>query len=170
MLFGEKTCLGPMLPTDAPIIFKWRNSLEVMHLDGLYRPISQAIFDEWFHTIGRDSSRVVFSIRKKDGLDFLGYVQIVDIHPVYRSAEVGIMIGELANRGKGYGQDALRLCVQFCWNELNLQRLSLKIIGENKHAIHTYEKAGFVHEGVLRRAIYVNGAFTDTTLMALLRT
>ena len=31
------------------------------------------------------------------------------------------------------------------------------------------EKAGFEKEGVLRRAIYTNGAYADGTIMGLLR-
>jgi [ribosomal protein S5]-alanine N-acetyltransferase len=169
MLIGTKICLGPILQADGMVIFRWRNTPGVMLMDGMYSPISQGNFDEWFTAIGKDPTRIVFSIRKPGSLEFLGYVQIADIHPVFRSAELGIMIGDAANRGKGYGPDALRLCIAFCWNELNLQRLSLKIIGDNPRAIRAYEKAGFEREGLLQRATYRDGDFRDTTLMALLR-
>jgi RimJ/RimL family protein N-acetyltransferase len=82
---------------------------------------------------------------------------------------LGITIGDPTNRGKGYGQEALRLCIGFCWNELNLQRLSLLIAGENGAALHAYQKAGFQTEGVLRRSIYRNGEYVDGTIMGLLR-
>jgi RimJ/RimL family protein N-acetyltransferase len=169
MLIGSKVCLGPMFQADAQIIFNWRNRLDVLHLDGLYRPLSQGVFDEWFGGIGRDSSRVVFSIRRHGDLAFLGYIQITNIQSASRCAEVGITIGETEHRGKGYGQEALRMCVDFCWRELNLQRLSLRVIGDNPAAIHTYRKVGFEHEGLMRRSAYVNGELRDTTLMALLR-
>ena len=169
MLIGAKVCLGPLFQADAPVIFNWRNTLELMHRDGLYRPVSQASFEEWFGGIGKDPGRVVFSIRRQGDLKFIGFVQIINVHPVFRSAEVGIMIGDAENRGQGYGQEALQLCVQFCWNELNLQRLSMAVIGENAAAVHTYQKAGFEPEGVLRRAQYLDGAFRDVTLLGLLR-
>jgi RimJ/RimL family protein N-acetyltransferase len=169
MLIGSKVCLGPFFQSDANVIFNWRNSVEVMHLDGLYRPVSQAGFDEWFGGIGKDASRVVFSIRKYGNLDFLGYVQIIHIHPIFRTAEIGIMIGDIANRGRGYGQEALRLCIDFCWKELNLQRLTVMVIGHNEVALHTYQKLGFEPEGVIRRAIYRDGGFSDVTLLGLLR-
>ncbi|HTV53126.1 MAG TPA: GNAT family N-acetyltransferase, partial [Steroidobacteraceae bacterium] len=134
MLIGTQVCLGPLFQADARSIFNWRNRVELMHLDGLYRPVSQAQFDEWFNGAGKDATRVVFSIRRQSDLELLGFIQINHIHPVYRSAEIGIMIGEAANRGKGYGQEALRLCVGFCWDELNLQRLSVAIVGANAQA------------------------------------
>ena len=59
--------------------------------------------------------------------------------------------------------------VGFCWNELNLQRLSLLIAGQNEPAMRAYKKAGFQQEGVLKRSIYANGAYLDGTIMGLLR-
>lgn len=169
MLIGGKVCLGPMFQTDAPILFKWRNRFELMQLDGLYRPVSQHSFEEWFNSIGKDPLRVVFAIRRQGDLAFLGYVQVINIQPVFRSAEIGIMIGEAEHRGQGFGQEALRLCINYCWRELNLQRLSLMVVGENPVAVHTYQKVGFECEGVLRRSIYRNGAYADAIVMGLLR-
>lgn len=169
MLIGQKICLGPILQPDAAAIFKWRNSVGLMHMNGQYLPFSQRSFEEWFNLIGKDPSSVVFAIRKQGNLDLLGYVQIGEIHPLFHTAIIGIIIGEAVNRGKGYGEEALRLCVDFCWKELNLQRLSLLIAGENEIAVRAYTKAGFEKEGTLRRAIYTNGAYVDGTLMGLLR-
>lgn len=151
------------------MVFKWRNRPELMRVDGLYRPVSQLNFDEWFNGIGRDPTRVVFSIRQLGALNFLGYLQITNITPTVQSAEIGIMIGEPAHRGRGYGQEALRLGVEFCWRDLNLQRLSLAVIGDNPAALRAYEKVGFEREGVARRAAFADGAYRDVTLMALLR-
>jgi RimJ/RimL family protein N-acetyltransferase len=169
MLIGSRVCLGPMFQADAPIIFNWRNRLDVLHLDGLYRPLSQSGFDEWFASIGRDPGKVVFSIRRQGDLAFLGYIQIVNIQVAHHSAEIGIMIGEADHRCRGYGTEALRMCVEFCWKELNLQRLGLQIVGDNPLALHVYRKVGFEPEGLLRRSAYVGGEFKDTTVMALLR-
>lgn len=65
--------------------------------------------------------------------------------------------------------ESLRLCIDFCWSELSLQRLALAIVGDNQSAKLTYEKAGFEHEGALRRSVYRQDDFHDTMLMALLR-
>jgi RimJ/RimL family protein N-acetyltransferase len=169
MLLGNKVCLGPLLRIDGPVIFGWRNSLDVMCLDWCYRPNDQAGFEDWFNSTGKDPSRVVFAIRRRTDMEFLGYIQIVNINPAFRSGEVGIMIGSQAHRGQGFGKEALRLCVDFCWQELNLQRLSLALVGENLGALNAYLRCGFEREGTLRRSVYSRGHFRDVTLMALLR-
>ena len=169
MLIGVNVCLGHMLQPDGAMIFNWLNTVSLMHLNGNYVPVSQRSFDEWFGGIGKDPSRVVFSIRKQGNLAFLGYIQLTEIHPVFRSAVIGITIGDPANRGKGYGQEALMLCIGFCCKELNLQRLSLMIVGKNEPAVRAYKKAGFEEEGMLKRAIFTNGVYMDATIMGLLR-
>ncbi len=169
MLIGEKVCLGPILQADGAMIFNWLNTVSLMRLHGNYVPVSQHSFEEWFGGIGKDPSRVVFSIRKQGDLTLLGYIQLTEIHSVFRSAAVGITIGDPANRGKGYGHEALTLCIDFSWKELNLQRLSLMFVGKNEPAMRAYKKAGFEQEGVLKRAIFANGVYMDATIMGLLQ-
>lgn len=169
MLIGESVCLAPILQADANLIYNWHNTQEVMHLDGIYRPINQGRFDDWFNAIGRDPSRVVFAIRRRSDMAFLGYVQVANINGVYGTGEVGIMVGDPANRGRGFGSQALALLTDFCWRELNLQRLWLQVVGPNERAIAAYLRAGFTIEGVARRAAFSNGRYVDCTLMARLR-
>ena len=169
MIQGEKVCLGPLFESDAPTIFAWHNNMEIMHKNGNYIPTNQRAFTDWFNNLGRDPSTVMLAIRKPSAPGAIGYVKVSEISYINRSGVVGIMIGDPANRGHGYGQESIRLFAQFCWNELNLQRLSLYVFGPNEAAVRAYEKAGFQHEGLLRRAVYSNGTYLDATLMALLR-
>jgi RimJ/RimL family protein N-acetyltransferase len=169
MLIGEKVCLGPVLDGDAPILFNWANSLELVRSNGPYRPTDQARFNQWFAGIGADAARVVFAVRRQGDLRLLGYVQIVEIQTASRSADIGVLIGAPSDRGQGFGQEAMALALGYCWRDLNLQRISLSVVGDNPRAIHVYGKAGFEVEGVKRRAAYLDGRFHDVTLMAILR-
>jgi len=49
-----------------------------------------------------------------------------------------------------------------------MTRIELEVLASNTAAIHLYEKLGFVHEGVKRRAHHLDGAWDDHVLMALL--
>jgi RimJ/RimL family protein N-acetyltransferase len=88
---------------------------------------------------------------------------------VHRCAEFGIRIGSEANRGKGYGKEATALALSFCWNHLNLNRVQLIVFGHNARAARVYAAAGFEREGLLRRAAFVDGAWVDLVIMAVLR-
>ena len=118
---------------------------------------------------GTDPTRVLFAIRRKSDLRLLGHVHLSQIHPVIRSAELGIGIGAPADRGQGFGTEAVMLAVAFCWRELNLQRVALTVLSNNPDARRLYERVGFQAEGLLRRAAYADGGFRDVTVMSVLR-
>jgi len=99
----------------------------------------------------------------------LGHLHISNIQPMFRSADIGLNIGDPGQRRQGYGREALKLAMGYCWGELNLQRVALTVLANNPWALHVYEKAGFEVEGRLRRATYVDGAFIDVMVMAALR-
>jgi RimJ/RimL family protein N-acetyltransferase len=169
MLLGKRICLGPMLQADAPQIFNWRNTIGLAHMNGEYRPTDQMMFDGWLATIGSDPTKVLFTIRKQGNLALIGFIQLTGINPVSRVAELGILIGDEENRSQGYGAEAIEMMIHFAWRDLNLQRLFLRVVGDNSRAIHVYGKVGFEREGVQRRAAYVDGQFVDVTMMGLLR-
>ncbi len=47
-------------------------------------------------------------------------------------------------------------------------RIELSVRADNLRSIRLYEKLGFVREGVLRDAVFVDGEFYDTIAMALI--
>ena len=85
-----------------------------------------------------------------------------------RSAEYGIFIGEESARGKGLGTETARLFTQFGVDTLHLHRISLRVLAENAAARRSYEKAGFVQEGVFRDMELLDGAYRDVVFMAKL--
>lgn len=169
MIIGEKVCLAPLLKEDAPFVFNWLNTPALAYLNGPYRPTDQMSFDAWFNGIGNDRTKVMFAIRKQGDLRLLGYVQITNIQPMFRTCEMGIVIGDPRDRGQGCGQEALALALHHCWNDLNLHRVTLWVVGDNPLAVHAYLKVGFAEEGRMREAAYVNGRHVDVLVMGILR-
>lgn len=169
MLIGDKICLGPVLGGDAPLLFNWIDALPIVHASGAYRPVSEAKFAEWLAGFSNDQGRVIFAIRRHGDLRLIGYVQLTNIHPVLRSAELGIVIGGPQDQNQGFGQEAVRLATRYCWRELNLERVWLTVLANNPRARRAYEKCGYALEGTLRRAAFSDGAFHDLLLMAVLR-
>jgi RimJ/RimL family protein N-acetyltransferase len=86
-----------------------------------------------------------------------------------QSAHFGIMIGDKTAWGKGYGTAATREALRIGFVEMGLHRIHLDTDARNLRAIRCYEKCGFRHEGVLRKARLKRGIWADTVLMAILR-
>jgi RimJ/RimL family protein N-acetyltransferase len=169
MLIAKHITIGPLVPEDFGPIFCWANDANAARLDFAYRPIDMMAHQQWWDSLGKDATKVVFAIRKIDVPAIIGYVQITGINPTHRSAEIGIRIGSEKDRGQGFGKEALRLAVDFCWDHLNLNRAQLVVFKHNHRAVRAYTASGFKKEGVLRKAAFIGGAWVDLVPMAILR-
>jgi RimJ/RimL family protein N-acetyltransferase len=151
-LRGDLVSIGPLLPADVAPLFLWKNDAFAAKWDVAFRPIDGVAYARWFERLETDRSTTVFAIRKLDGVGIIGFIGFGDIHPVHRSAELGVRIGNEPDRGKGYGKEAIFLALQYAWRSLNLNRVQLKVFADNERALRTYTAAGFEQEGRLRRA------------------
>ena len=65
-------------------------------------------------------------------------------------------------------RETARLFTDFGFAGLHLHRISLRVLAENTAARRSYEKAGFVQEGVFRDMELLDGAYRDVVFMAKL--
>src|ERR1700761_163650 len=151
MLTGCAVRLTEIRPEDSDVLYGWINDPETVRHNAPFAPVTRLQHNEWFASIGKNPSKSLFAIRPLDSEVLLGTVQLIDIHPVHRTAELTIRIGKDANRGKGYGTDALKLLVDTAFRDMNLVRVWLRVFSSNSRAIRAYEKAGFEKEGVMRK-------------------
>ena len=110
-----------------------------------------------------------FSIRALADDRLIGFMSLFDNTGHTGDALVGIGIGEREYWGKGYGTDAMRVMLDYVFNELNYRRLSLIVFEHNPRGIRSYEKAGFVREGRLRGMMARDGRRWDWFWMGILR-
>jgi len=71
-------------------------------------------------------------------------------------------------RGRRIGDEAARLLQELLVRELGYHRLELEIYAFNERACAHAERAGFVREGVKRKAYLKDGAWVDTVMFSLL--
>ena len=169
MRSNKKITITSVLPHDKEHLFKWINNSEVINLSAPYKPIHWVDHCRWFENLGSDPSRMFFVIRKSEDKEAIGTIQLISIHSINRSAEIVVRIGDQINRGQGFGTEALELVLKYAWNDLNLNRVYLNVFARNKPAIRSYKKCGFLQEGCLRKAVYINGAWDDILILAILR-
>ena len=168
MIAGDKVALTELRRADSEVLFRWINDPEIVRFNAPYQPIHETGHLAWFDRMVTDPDRVIFGIRPAGKERIVGMLQLVDLHPVHRSAELIIRIGEDADRGRGWGSEAVALAVDYGFRHRNLQRLWVRVFSDNVRATRAYEKAGLVAEGVLRRVCFIDGAWRDQTIMAIL--
>jgi RimJ/RimL family protein N-acetyltransferase len=87
----------------------------------------------------------------------------------HRIAHLGGLAVHPSFRGRRVADDAARLLQRYLFDELGFHRLELACYGFNERAIRHAERAGFVREGVRRRAYLRHGEWQDAVQFGLLR-
>jgi len=150
---------------------KWHNDPSLYKtLISNFRFVSRSAEEAWLEQkCAFSKNEVNLAICLKDTNDHIGNIYLRNIDWISRRGTLHIFIGDNENRGKGYGQSAIRQVISYALDELNLQRISIKILADNDVACHTYEKCGFTVEGTLNRYVYKNGQFKDVICMGFCR-
>jgi RimJ/RimL family protein N-acetyltransferase len=110
-----------------------------------------------------------FSIRTLAEDKLIGEIGLDVVNWSGRDAFVGLGIGETEYWSKGYGTDVMNVLLRFAFTEINLRRVTLTVFEYNPRAIRSYEKAGFRHEGRLRKLLNREGRRWDELFMGILR-
>ena len=122
--------------------------------------------EEW---VNRKISNNVkrFNIVSREDHKLIGNCDIT-IDDYSRNACLGILIGEKSGRDRGYGTEAIKLLVKYCFDELNMHNVWLQVNGDNKRAIRCYEKAGFKVCITEKESIWMHRHWCDTLTMQIL--
>jgi RimJ/RimL family protein N-acetyltransferase len=86
-----------------------------------------------------------------------------------RNCMWGIWIGPPDRWGQGFGTETCRLAVGYAFDHLGMEKVSLDVYEGNDRGRRTYEKAGFVREGLLRRHMWLGGRLADVEIMSVFR-
>lgn len=180
MIYGERVRLRRIERDDLPRFAEWLNDPEVRDHLAMIHPMGLAQEEQWFEgTLKLEPACQPFSIdarplpekREEESAPW-DHIGVIGFHAVdwrNRSGEIGVFIGHSRFRGQGYGTDAVRTLARWGFQELNLNRIHLRVYEDNARAIRCYEKVGFAAEGRLRQDRFHKGRYYDTLVMGLLR-
>jgi RimJ/RimL family protein N-acetyltransferase len=135
------------------------------------RLFSQKKWQEWLEKGMEKETQDEFflAIRTLEGDRLIGYIGLFELYKQHGDTLVAIALGEREYWGKGYGTDAMQVMLRYAFEELNLRRVGLIVFEYNSRAIRSYEKAGFIPEGVVRKTILRDGKRWDFQYMGILR-
>ena len=170
MIKGRLVNLRPLKKNDLDEIMKWVNDLEVTkYLSSLIFPVSRLEEEKYLEkmmTKNKEQKNLV--IEDKEG-HYIGQVTLDHINWKDRNAELGIVIGNRNNWGKGYGTEAIKLVLNYGFHQMNLYNIYLWVFEYNHRGIRCYEKCGFKKDGELRKSHFYQGKFHNKILMSILR-
>ena len=169
VLTGERVTLRPITDADTDDIVRWRNADEVRRNFIFRETFTPEMHRRWFEAKVRSGEVIQYIIEAGEPRRSVGSVYLRDIDEKNDSAEYGIFIGEEDARGQGFGSETARLFSDFALDTLDLHRLSLRLLAGNDRAKRSYEKAGFVTEGIFVDMVKLDGAYRSVIFMAKLK-
>ena len=166
-LTGERVVLQPQDEGDYDELRRAFDDPEVRRLTGSHGELAEHRVREWLRTRSEQTDRLDLAIVDKSTGTVVGEAVLNEWDEPNRSCSFRILIGP-DGRGRGLGTEATRLIVGYGFEQLGLHRISLWVHAFNPRAHRVYEKVGFVTEGVLREALFWDGEWVDSTVMAII--
>jgi RimJ/RimL family protein N-acetyltransferase len=167
VLTGERVVLRPFRPSDAEPL--WRARLDPLtwaqteEAPLVPEPLEAA---QGRATAPSTGGSARFAVEADGAL--AGRAALFGVDDLARTGEVGLLLLP-ERRGQGLGQDVLRVLLRYAFRSRNLRRVHLQTLASNARALAAYRAVGFVEEGRLREHAWVEGAYDDVVLMAVLR-
>lgn len=167
MLTGERVVLRPFRPEDVEPL--WRAKLDPLTWAQTSASplVPVTLADHQAHYAQPASESLVqFAVDVDDRL--VGRALLFHVDPLARSAEAGLSLLP-EHQGQGLGKDVLRVLLRYGFRSRNLRRVHLQTLSSNEAGLRCYRAVGFVEEGRLREAAWVEGDYQDMVLMSVLR-
>ncbi len=105
----------------------------------------------------RRADRETFGIFDEQGA-YIGTIELYDVR--HASATLGIIIGEKTHWSRGYGPEAIHALLEYAFNELGLERVTLSTFADNVRAQAAFRKSGFRE----MRRVSAGGGRTDVQM------
>lgn len=171
LLEGELVRLREYKQEDVKLAYKYINDPEILlNLGfGIPYPISLEKEQEWFDNQSKNKDTYNFAIESLEDVTYIGGCDIKWVYWKNSTVEVGIFIGNQQFRGKGYGTDAMKVLIDFLFNQANINRIQLSTYSFNQRAYKSFKKYGFKEEGRLRQRMFRHGKYHDEIIMGLLK-
>jgi RimJ/RimL family protein N-acetyltransferase len=169
MLKGKRVILRPMQEEDIARQHEFDQYIELYGLNSNPPVVSPLQSAQTFYERRVESSdnRAAFAI-EVDG-KYIGWCILFDLQNQYGNIGLGILIGDRAYWGQGYGREVIHLLLEYAFHYLGARRIELTTHAKNERAIRCYLACGFVEEGRPRKAVWIEGEHVDHVNMALLR-
>jgi RimJ/RimL family protein N-acetyltransferase len=172
---GERARLAAPDPEkDARVESAWTHDAEFQRLIEAdpVRPLSAAQVKKKYEKLEKDENKEFYFIIRAGGESddrALGFARLQWVDLQHGSALLSLGIAAPADRGQGYGADALRLVLRYAFDELGLHRLTVFTAEYNTGGLRFLQRHGFVEEVRRRKAIQRDGRRWDAIGLGLLR-
>jgi RimJ/RimL family protein N-acetyltransferase len=169
VLAGERIRLEPPRLEYAPAYVRWFGDQVVTRFLIVRNPTTLARQQAWIERMAGSRDDVLWAmVRATDG----GLIGNLGLHKIgwrQRNAEMGYVIGERDQWGKGYATEAVELATAFGFVELGLHKMYATVVAGNEASRRALEKNGYRQCGLYKKHRYVEGQWRDLWVGEILK-
>lgn len=163
---GPRVTLRPLEKSDIPMFLHWMNDQDVTRYLLHQHPVMLPMEEKWFQRLcDKPEENIVLGITIKGKL--IGDIGFHQPDPISRTALLGLMIGDKAQWGRGYGREAMMLMIEYAFHSLNVRKISSYVFAANAKSLRCHELCGFRREGLRKEHIFRDGKYMDEVLFGL---
>ncbi len=163
-IYGERIYLRPIVEDDTDMVLEWRNSENVVKNFIYRKQITKSEHLEWLKNKVDKGLVHQFIICDNVGDTPYGCVYIPHFDDENNKAECGIFLGDNKNRPRGIGAEAMKMVLDYCFEQLNVHKVVTRVLAFNKASLKMNERAGYVQEAYLKDELYIDGKYEDVVL------
>lgn len=169
---GKGIFLRPILPEDVTSRYvDWMKDEDVVRfLECRWDTFTLEDLKDYVRSVNESGDSHLFGIFSKDKNMHIGNIKIGNINKTHKFADLGIIIGQKEEWGKGYATEAIRLASEYAFKKLGLNKLIAGIYVNNTGSHKAFIKAGYREVGRMEKHRIYNGEFVDEILVEKLRT
>ncbi len=156
-------------PEDAEAMFASIQDPERLRLTGAHAQFTLEMIRVHCARVAVADDRLDDVIALRDDPTYRGEAVVRHVDPENRTASFRFNLAAWAPRGIGLGSEAAVVLRQSFKVWPRLHRVELQVFDFNPRAIRSYEKVGFVREGLKRHSLWWEDAPHDAVIMSMLR-
>jgi len=149
---------------------RWMNDLVVtQYLENRVEKWSIKELKNYVSKIKRNPNTLFWAVVLKDNDQHIGNIKLGHLDGINGFSDIGIIIGEKSFWGKGFATEAIKLVVDYAFNQLNLQKLIAGAHKNNFGSIKSFRKAGFTELGAKEKSLFCDDSYIDSMLLEIVK-
>ncbi len=169
-LKGDHIYLRALEPEDLDFVHSIENDESIWEISNTQTPYSKFLIKQYLEHAHKDiyevkQLRLVISNYE---CETLGLIDLFDFDFKNKRAGVGILVKDEINRGKGFGEEALQLLINYSFFHLQLNQLYCNIFEDNNASLKLFKSKGFKSIGLKKDWNLVNGSYKNEYLFQLI--
>ena len=109
-----------------------------------------------------------FVVEEMETATSIGVLSLIEIDEINRRCELDMLLDEQFSNPR-YSKTALVLGLKYAFDILNLFKVYIHLLPDNRAGVEIYRAAGFKRECRLKKEVFINGYYVDVDRMNIFK-